>query len=854
MRKAMYKIVEQIEIKDGRKKLFICITFAIIIFIITIQLLDKAFEYRSNMFDTTEPYLVKDGTTITQDLGYLSDDLQGISIQFGTYQRVNKGTILVALNKDGEPLKQITYKLENIVDNLYQEFYFDKSVKPDGKSYYSISITAKYEGGEDAIAVYTSAGGNSLFVDSYLENDKTLCYQLIFNNHVLRSQMLLICIILFIIVLTLIVLTFDAEHLQLGKNIIVSILILMVLETVVADLLKNINTEVVIVPYSQSDKVRIIEPKETWESKYDAIYSDFSTFLFYVEGEQTIDISIRIVHENTGIEYFNRILNVDEIVTDKIAGKPAISITSSPIDSGNKDFPKGKYNIYFTNISNDKTIEINVIEDASGNQKVNASLIKSTWLGHRLAFLLILAMMFYIAIICIFMNRKKFTVEKFFLISIIPLSFAYLLLMLPWSVPDAGTHYLACYRLSNIMLGNEPWNGRINDVNFFHNIWIWEKNPDMKGFFTIISNVKSSIENVNLTVWPSPQKQMEYYSIFCYLPQVLGLCLGRVMGLGSVITIYLARLSMLIVYVLTCYNAVKKAPIGKFVFASIPLLPMSLMMSSAISYDPLVLIASLNFLALTLKLYQEPKSKAVLLECILWIFLIGAIKGGGYLILLPIVFILFSRKKIKSLAYIGMIIGSGVISAVLFDIVLTSGMELFQFGEEASGKFAATYALSNPLKYIDMCISTYLKYLDSLIINMGGTHLAWLENTIPAVIIIGLILIIGVFSIYENDQIEFINKDKWIFSFVVFLEFFITPVMLLSWTPLGNTVIEGLQGRYYLPVLPLIIMILTKFKLHVGVKGVSTETRIEIQNSCFIIFATLSCISVYYMMRIYLLR
>ena len=63
-------------------------------------------------------------------------------------------------------------------------------------------------------------------------------------------------------------------------------------------------------------------------------------------------------------------------------------------------------------------------------------------------------------------------------------------------------------------------------------------------------------------------------------------------------------------------------------------------------------------------------------------------------------------------------------------------------------------------------------------------------------------LIIGIFSIYEIDQLEFKYKDKWIFAFIIFIELYFTPVMLLSWTPIGSIRIEGLQERYYLPILP----------------------------------------------------
>lgn len=850
MRKIFNNFINQFRDKYCLAKFLLFMMLTLIILIVIVKKSDNAFEYKTNKFDTTDLYILQNNKTIVQGLDYFSEEIKGIAIQFGTYGRINKGEIFVSLNENENPIKDAIFEMEFIVDNSYQEIFFDNPVQMKKNCNYSLTITAKYRDKEDAIAVYASTGGNSLYVNSSL-TDYTLCYQLIFNNTVLQKQILLLSILAFVLIVIILVFKIDFKELKIGKSIIVLMVVLISIETITVDLCKNINIDVVVKSFKPSDKVYTIKPGETWKVVYDADCMDFSSFEFLVEGEQITELHIKIVNQDTGAEYFNRLLNSNEIITDKITGKPAILISGSLTENELVGFPKGKYCIEFTNMSSGKVVSINVTEDASGNPIVNVSLIKNTWIGHRIAFLLILILLIYLVYIYLW-GKEKLSVEKFFLLSVIPLSITYFVLMLPWSAPDTGAHFLASYRLSNILLGHNPWDGRIDDIQFYRDMW--GSNPDMKGFVAIVFNAKLQTKDANLIPWPNPPKRMEYYSLLCYLPQVLGMCLGRILGLGSVWIIYLARLFMLIVYVLACYNAIKKAPVGKCIFALIPLLPMSLMMSSAISYDPLVLVSTLNFFASILRMYKEPKSRAALFECMFWTFVIGAVKGGGYLILLPTVFILSSKKSMERLFRIGTIIGSGIFSVLLFDVILPSGLELYQFGEEASGNLSVSYAFDNPLQYIDMCVSTYLKYMDNLIINMGGTQLAWLENTIPAVIIVGLVVMISIFSVFERDKIEFRGRDKWVFVFVIILEFFITPVMLLSWTPIGNTVIEGLQGRYYLPVLPLIIMVLTKFKLHVGVKKITDKERLEIQNSCYMIFATLSCMSVYYMMRIYLQR
>lgn len=479
--------------------------------------------------------------------------------------------------------------------------------------------------------------------------------------------------------------------------------------------------------------------------------------------------------------------------------------------------------------------------------------LKGEWQGHKLAWLLIDVATVYLVLVYAYSKKRAFTAERFYLVSVIPLTAIHLTLMLPWSAPDSNRHFQAAYRHSNMLMGQEEWVIREDDAELYNSAWKEHGDPTMEDISLVLYFKSLKARNTELIPWPSPDKRMEYYSIFCYLPQVLGICLGRILGLGSVLTVYLARAFMGIVYILACYHAIQRAPVGKIIFATIPLLPMSLMMGTAISYDPMVLITTLNFLACSLRLSYEPEAKPALMECMAWAFLIGAVKGGGYLILLPMVLVFFKKDRKRALRQSGMVLLSGILSVVAFDVVLPYGSSLFQFGGVAD-KLSSSYAFAHPLEYLHMCAETYINSVDALTINMGGTALAWLEPVIPNAVIVGLMLIIGVSSIYEKDEIPLGQREKWVFWLVVILEIILTPVMLLSWTSVGSNVIEGLQGRYYLPVLPLIIMILTKFKLHDGAENIAAEHALQIKGSCFRGFALLSCLAVYYMLKLYLTR
>ena len=277
------------------------------------------------------------------------------------------------------------------------------------------------------------------------------------------------------------------------------------------------------------------------------------------------------------------------------------------------------------------------------------------------------------------------------------------------------------------------------------------------------------------------------------------------------------------------------------------------MLSSAISYDGVVIIASLAFTAAVLRLYKEPNSILYLVESAIWAFVIGGVKGGGYLVLLLLMILFINRNWKRSIKLVIIVCLAGILSVILFDLILPDN-RLFQFGEEGKGKLTTSWGLLHPLEYFNMCVRTFLDYADSLTIDMGGTVLAWLESTIKTVLVVGLVILTGVESIFEIDDIRLQKKDRNVFCLTIFIMFYFTPLMLLSWTAINSVRIEGVQGRYFLPVLPLIFMVFTKFRMKNATEKVDRHASEAIIIRCQRLFATLSAVGVFYMMRLYLTR
>ena len=413
------------------------------------------------------------------------------------------------------------------------------------------------------------------------------------------------------------------------------------------------------------------------------------------------------------------------------------------------------------------------------------------------------------------------------------------------------------YRFSNIALGysskEDEWKYRKDEKDLIDNVWIINRHAGMDSYEELIHNYSVFTNQTEMEKSHFVADRMKYYSFVNYWPQILGLVLGRLLHLSAISTIYLAKLFILIVYIISCYRAIKRTPMGKSIFLLVSLLPVSLMLSSGLTYDVMVIIATLSLISSILVLYKGESTKKDLIEASFWAFMVGAVKGGGFLLLLPLVFILFdSIKNKKSMKKILCVLGSGIFSVLLFDVILQWNNHLYQFGIEGNGKMSTSFAFRHPIEYFKLCINTYFLYADGFSFALIGSKLGLVEEVIPHIIVVILVSPMLLLASLEKDSIELKKKDIWIMAFIILLAVIFTPMMLLSWTNEGADVIDGIQGRYYLPILPLLLIIITKYLMKYI--NIDDNNFLKYKARCLKLFGILSCICIYFIERLYLLR
>ena len=469
------------------------------------------------------------------------------------------------------------------------------------------------------------------------------------------------------------------------------------------------------------------------------------------------------------------------------------------------------------------------------------------------------------------------TPSKFYLIGAITLGLGVYPVLFPaWTAHDSDAHFQAAYRFSNILLGKgSGWVARECDVEFFRGSWKrfvydggYRPNPAGDIYLPVVLNNDIFVSADKTAMVPSDGADYSYmlfYGIFNYLPLSAGLALGRLMRLSPMYIIHLARYLQGVLFVFLTWRSIRKVKSQNvaYLLTLVSLFPMSLCYITAFSYDgPVLTYVICSFAQLyCFKEDEDSRTTKNIIEAIIWFFLVGSVKGGAYVILIPVVFMLLAKPLKSRRNILPFILAAAAFAGILVSNVLLKprGEQLFQL-TGGDGFFSADFALYHPFKYLMMCFFTLCYFSGEIITDSVGRCEGWNEEAIPVAIIV-IILTATVVSVIASEKVSKVTRPQAVSFVAAILLFFIgTPAMLLHDTPVDYILIMGVQGRYFRPAAPLIIMLfvgLVEFlssKLEPKSLEKLTARAGVVRSAGLLVFAVGTVASVIAMMNLYLGR
>ena len=424
--------------------------------------------------------------------------------------------------------------------------------------------------------------------------------------------------------------------------------------------------------------------------------------------------------------------------------------------------------------------------------------------------------------LCIFWYMafvKKARLENVFLITILFFGFIYNVMITPQMVPDEAKHLDMAYRYSNDLLGYESLGDTRMLMRADDAAIEFTSSPSFRNYRNIYYGMFSGVQDASM-VEADVTSNIEG-SILLYVPAVLGISLARLLGWGTVSMLLLARYLNLIVFALFVWFGMRMLPFGKMTLFVLALLPINVQQCTSFSHDAMVHGILFFYSCLCLKaIFSEERmngQRMVLLE-LAALFLMYC-KSGSYLPLcfLPLLIPAerYDGKREKYIAT-GALFSIPVLAFVMKNIQTVTGIvnttaatSVVSTGDgtEYMTGYTLGYFLNDPLEFIYMMVNTAFDkigfYLESLI----GYKLGWVEIETSMLVVLFFVFLLFL-SICDAREDTFQVKGFqrfWMIFLCLGCTGLILLGMLLSWTPMGHVSIEGVQGRYFLPFMLILL-------------------------------------------------
>lgn len=497
--------------------------------------------------------------------------------------------------------------------------------------------------------------------------------------------------------------------------------------------------------------------------------------------------------------------------------------------------------------------------------------------GLTIAVFVILMLM--VVITALLVSCSKLPEEYLFLGIAVPMGIVFLMFLSGNSVHDGTTHLAKVYHYSNMLLGQaeEDSNNyvylRLDEAENFSGLFVnlYRENEMAEQFWDISESFWKRGEENGL-VRSTEFRGTNASSIFEYLPGVLGMTLGRLLGGSVSLNILLAKICFLAFYVMMAFWAIKISPYFKAAIAFVALLPMGMYQAAGITYDSVVIATGLVILAYFFRARAFPLKRYEICILLGLSAVLGCLKGGFYLPLLLIFLAVPSErqggKKKKWALFLGCIIAGGASMLICFSYAYWSmltrvlGIGMSEVATEAVNiaettsvvetvpgtetiSYGIAYFFKEPIGFLQLFIRTAIQRAEFYLGGALGYRMAWTDRTVNWIVLLMFCLLLGGATSRVEGQTEpaVSLKERGLVAGIVFLEFLGFHILMLLETPINDPVINGVQGRYFIVLIPLLLFMVYQRKKEYSYFGI---------RRMFFFYAIAECFYMYDFMKIFL--
>lgn len=426
--------------------------------------------------------------------------------------------------------------------------------------------------------------------------------------------------------------------------------------------------------------------------------------------------------------------------------------------------------------------------------------------------------------ILFYAKHKSWPIQKLFLVLGLIVGIIYVFALPVGRAPDEGAHFARIYEITNghlvsdISENGHDWGSmEAENINLVHHYA--ENNVK---YYEIINHLSDypdeTTQAFNIT-------SAGNYNAIVYTPHIIGMGLGKIFHLPFLVTAYLAKLFNLITCIVILYFCIKYIPFLKNIIFFIAFLPITMQAMSSLSADGFITVTAIaltSFVLYSIYSLKTPFTKKHYLLMLTLCFILSLSKVVYAFLCLLLFAIPKERFKNQKTKLITIFTIGGICAFALLAWFIISAIP-----NNTVDPTNHDILFSNPIKYIAILLHSISNNLPLYLNGTLGGYLEWFNVTLSPIYLYTSFIIFILLCKKAHDTYK-ISRTLHILSIIIFLIITLATftAMFTSWTKPGETLIDGVQGRYFLPILLLIPLIfMQNQKLNKSTSSKSTTKK-----------------------------
>lgn len=407
---------------------------------------------------------------------------------------------------------------------------------------------------------------------------------------------------------------------------------------------------------------------------------------------------------------------------------------------------------------------------------------------------------------------ERIKMKHIFLLFSLLFGLMWMVVLPPYQAPDEVSHFLRAYMIADGNMMCKNVNGSNAGAYFPTSVKELSERlgSDKISFHPEVKQDVHALKDVFHLKLTDEKVFIELpgscvYNPISYVPQVLGILLGKMLNLPVLVIFYLGRLCNLLLYAFIMYHAIHLIPRLKSAAMLLALTPMAIHQAASLSADGVTISASFLLICYILHLTNQ---NYVHNRQLVYVGLLGIVVTLAKIVYFPLVwlFCLIPMKSIgskKKYTFAGLTIcGVSLFVFALWMVLVRTVHVVFPVDPKAQ----LIIILTHPFAFIYKLLHTLFTEAGSYYNQFFGVF-GWLDTPMPTLLGLGFLMTLAISVWAEKEENELSHSMKgpllrggWMFCIFLLSVVLIEVTLFLNFSKPDEDIVIGVQGRYFLPV------------------------------------------------------